>query len=177
MGALVETGGGRFNAGGYTALSRVDYTRPNNATLYTVRDVFSTVTATTSIEYKGCARFPGGTGLIQTAYLIMNTAPGTNPQLDLLLFDTMQNVVAADNAAYAPLQPDIENLICVLSFDGVANYKSLGASSGVIPLVGLTQPFKCADGQTSLHGVIVVRNAYTPAAFDKTTIKLGILQD
>lgn len=176
MGVPVETAGGRLNVGGVTTVVRVDYVRPNNTTLYTARDVFSNTVGASSIEYKNCARFAGGSGIIQTAMWIMNTAPATNIQVDLLLFDTPQ-IVAVDNAAYAPVQPDIQNLIAVLSFDGVANYKAMGAASGVIPLTGLTLPFKCADGLTSLHGVLVVRNGYTPAARDSTTIKLGILQD
>lgn len=173
----VHNGGRRLAVGGVTTIVSQRIVRPNNTTAYAAADVLGSTVGTSPIEFQNCARFPGGTGIVQTGLLIQNNFPATKLQVDLLLFETNQITVAADNAAFAPTDAQIETLVLSLSFDGVANAKAAATTNGYIPLTGLTMPFKCADGQTSLWGVLVTRNAYTPAARETFRIRLGVLQD
>lgn len=177
MGALVETGGGRLNAGGITAISTTRIVRPANTTQYTAGDVLGSTVGAAPIEFAGCARFPGGSGIIQTGILIQNTFAATKLQVDLLLFDSNKVTTAVDNAAFALGDLELDTLLLSISFDGVANAKTAAAATGYIPVTGLTLPFQCAPSSTSLWGVFVVRNAYTPASRETFRIRLGILQD
>lgn len=178
MGVPVETSPGRVNVGGVTAVSSIRFARLNNATQYTALDVVSNTTTAPAFEFKNCARFPGGTGIIYSALLIDSVDAATNPNFMLTLFDTPNLTVAGDNLIGTVTDSEVESCVGGMIFDGTVagNILTVGPNL-IVKATGLGMAFKCADGQTSLWGVVNDIGGYTPAALEVFTFKLFLLQD
>ena len=179
MGVPVETGGGRLAAGGVTAVVTLQFVRPSNTTQYTANDIVgSVVNSGKPFRFSNCARFPGGSGIIQSALMFDSVDAATNPNFDLVLFDTPDITVAADNAAGTVTDTEAVNCVAVITFDGTnaANVSTVGANL-IIGATAIGQAFKCADGMQDLYGIVIDRGGYTPAALEVFTFKLAILQD
>lgn len=178
MGVPVEQGTGRLAVGGVSAISTIRFARLNNTTQYTALDVVSNTTTAPAFEFKGCARFPGGTGILYSALMTDSVDAATNPNFSLTLFDTPNLTVAGDNLIGTITDPELESCVATMIFDGTtaANISTVGPNL-IVKATGLPVGFKCADGQTSLWGVINDIGGYTPAALEVFTFKLSILQD
>jgi hypothetical protein len=159
--------------GGNTSTPTASFTRPSNTTAYTAGQVVAdSTTAATVRQFSNCSRTNGNTGLIVTCVITDSAKQTTLPQFNLWLFNaspTVQN----DAAAFAPSATDLLNLVAILPVSAF-----YGASAnGALVANGLNQPFKCASGSTTLYGVLVAANAYTPVSAEVFNITLGILQD
>lgn len=178
-GVTVETGNGRFSAGGITLVSSIRFSRLNNATQYTALDVVSnnTVAGTGAFEFKNCARFPGGTGIIYSALMTDSVDAATNPNFSLTLFDTPNLTVAGDNLIGTITDTEAESCVASMIFDGTAAANIVTVGPNLIVKASPNVGFKCAEGSTSLWGVINDIGGYTPAALEVFTFKLCILAD
>lgn len=179
MGIPVETGDGRLQTGGVTTVVRAGFTRPADTTQYTAADIVSDSTAAGHpLVFRDCARFDGGTGIIYSAMLFISTDAATNPNFDLVLFDSAAITIAADNAAGTVTDAQALQCVAAITFDGTnsTNVATVGANL-IVKATGLGQVFKCASGDRALYGIVVDRGAYTPASAEIITFKLGILQD
>jgi len=96
--------------------------------------------------------------------LIDSTAETVKPYIDLLLFDSPVTN-AADNAAAAVTDAEMERLLGVISFDGTtgSNFKA-GGANGAIPVSNQNVQFVCRNGKC-IYGILVIRNTYTPSAW------------
>ena len=176
MGVPVE---GQVAAGGITSVVTAKFTRPADTTQYTANDnVGPNATTGGPILFKDCARVVGGSGIIYSAMMFMSTDASTNPNFDLVLFDTTTLTIAADNAAGTITDGEVLNAVAAITFDGTtaANVATVGPNL-IIKGTGLGQAFKCAAHTRDLYGVIVDRGGYTPASAEVIGFKLIILSD
>ena len=179
MGVPVETGGGRLQAGGVSTVVTARFTRPADTTQYTANDnVGPNATTGGPIQFKDCVRYEGGTGKIWSALMFVSTDAGTNPSFDLVLFDTPNLTVAADNAAGTITDSELTNAVFIITFDGTvaANTATVGPNL-IIGASNVGQLFKCAPNTRDLWAVVVDRGGYTPASAETFTFKIGIEQD
>lgn len=160
-----------------TARIKASVTRPSNANAYAAGDVIGTA-ASDVIAFPNLARSNGGAGMIINAVVVDSASQATKPSLELWLF-TVAPAAVADNAAFAPTDAELENLVGVIDLTSVrVGNATVGAGgNSVLPSAVSTLPFKCEAGSTTLYGVLVVRNAYTPVADEKFTVILNALQD
>ena len=155
------------------------YPRPADTTAYAVGDVLADSTsAATILTFANVARSAGLGFLIDGVTLIQSTAPTTLPSLELHLFDTsitMQN----DNAAWNPTDADLAKSLGYIKFPGtqVAGAASGGNGNSVLSVATDIKSRAAAAAATSIYGVIVVRNAYTPASAESFTFRLHVIQD
>lgn len=170
---------GLFKSGGYTAVVTDGFTRPANTTQYTANDVVSnSTTETRMLHFKNIARTSGGSGIIHSALMFVSTDAATNPNFDLILFDTPNITRAADNAASTVTDGELIDIAAAITFDGTdtTNIATVGANL-VVKVATVGQVFKCRDGYQDLWGLVIDRGAYTPASAERFDFKLFILQD
>ena len=170
---------GQLSVGGFTAVTSARFTRPADTTAYAANDVVSNSDATTELlVFRNCVREPGGSGQLVSGIMFASTDAATNPNFDLLLFDTSAVTVAADNAASTVTDTEVLNLVASITFDGTnaANVSTAGANL-IIGATAIGQGFKCAPGSVDLYGLVVARAAYTPASAENFNFKLAISQD
>ena len=163
---------------GQTVTVTQSFIRPNNATAYAAGDVVTTsATADVSvlIPFAGMARNPGGGGVIESALFIDSVAAATKPDLELYLFDTQNITLEADNVAWAITDANIMFCVGVIPF-ATGAFKTAGAN-GVIAVNSVGLAYNCASSSTSLYGILIARNAYTPAALEQFTFRLQALLD
>lgn len=161
--------------GGKTAIVSASVTRPANTTQYAAGDaVTDSTSAPTRITFASIARVNNGSGVIVAATLIDSVNAGTKGQFELWLFDTSVTP-DNDNSAFTPTDAECETLIGVIPFN--VWYVGDSGSNAVAPVQGLSIPFKCTGGADDIFGLLVVRNAYTPASAEKFTVRLSVLQD
>lgn len=158
-----------------TKLVTVSKTRPADITTYAAGDVVNESTSAGTVwTFSNMVRGAGLGGVIQAAQLIDSAAQSTKPDLELYLFDTTLTT-QNDNAAWAPADADMKTLVARIDFS-LGSFKTAGGN-GVIQAVNLSLPFQCASGSTTLYGILVARNAYTPISSEEFTIRLAVLQD
>lgn len=156
------------------------YTRPADVLVYAAGDVLADSTSVATIlTFPGMARANGLGFLIDGATLIYSTAPVTKPDLELYLFDT-SITIQNDNVAWNPTDADMAKCIGVIKFFGSsvnAGAVSGGNGNGVASISTEIKSRAAATASTSIFGVVVVRNAYTPASAETFTFRLHIIQD
>lgn len=164
--------------GGKTAIVTTTFFRPADTAVYAAGDaVTNSTTSPTAMTFSGAARINGGSGVIVSVVLCDTANQATKPQFELWLFDALPGTIPNDNAAFTPNDTILNTVISVVPLN-VVYVGDAGASGNSILLVqGLSIPFKCASGSTSLYGLLVVKNAYTPINTEGFTFRLGILQD
>ena len=158
-------------ANAFSALA--SFTRPSNATLYTVNDVVST-TAGAVMEFTNVVRAPGGTGIIHTITLTKSDDDATGAAFDLYLFNAAPAAVA-DNAAFALSAAERLTVLALVPFVA-ANARASGTGNEW-SVTDLHLPFVCASASRSLYGMLVARGAYTPASAEVFGARLLGLQD
>jgi len=153
----------------------VSKVRPADTTVYAAGDVLAESTSAATVwTFSDTVRGSGLGGTIQSAELIDSAAAATKPELELWLFDaslTTQN----DNAAWNPSDTEMKACIGMILFPA-GGFMTAGAN-GMIMASNLVLPFQCAAASSTLYGILVVRNAYTPVSNEEFTIRLQIFQD
>lgn len=148
-------------------VSEASVTRPANTTTYTAGDVVGDPAAGAgeALEF-----FSDQSGIVRNALLVDSAAETTKPDIDLLLFDA-KPTIAADNAAFAVTDAQMERLVGVVSFAG-SSFKTGASGNGAIQVTGLDIAY---SANKKLYGVLVARNAYIPISAEKFTVRLSIL--
>ncbi len=163
---------GTVSAGGFTAVPTASKTRPANTTAYSIGQVIAESTSAATVwTFTSCVRANGGTGTLLGVQLTDTSKQATTLQANLWLFSatpTVQN----DAAAFAPSSGDLANLVAVVN---LVNWTAANAN-GVITANELNRPFKCGAA-TTLYGVLVAANAYTPTSNEIFSITLLIGED
>lgn len=113
-----------------------------------------------------------GTGLggVIKDLVILDDA-GQDAEMELWLFDQTFTAMA-DNAAWAPSEADLRNLVAIISTSSGAWF---AAGTPSAARVECSQRYECAA--TSLFGQLVTRGTPTFAATDDVTVKIGLLKD
>lgn len=154
-------------------------TRPANTTAYAAGDV---VGDGAPITFANAAREGGGSGFVLSATISRTGNEITEPDLELWLFSTIPSAVA-DNAAFAPGDAAVQNVLGVIEFDTTAWYDGDAGTGGTAfamgammsgPNVAIPPLFTCDAGSTSIYGMLVVRNAYTPISAEVFHIRLCV---
>lgn len=170
----------RLFLGHTTGIPRASITRPSNTTAYTAGDVIGTA-ALSMLTLDAMARSAGGKGMIADLYVIDSANQATKPTLEVWLFKAaLEGAAVVDNAAFAPTDADLANLVGVVTLDtSFVGNATAGAGGNCVlrPSIPPLLPFACAANSDDLHAYIVVRNAYTPVADEIFTIVAGVLQD
>jgi len=113
-------------------------------------------------------------GSILTNVVIIDDA-GQDAELELWLFDRTFTAMS-DNAAWAPSEADLENLIAVVSTeDSGQGWLAAGTPSAID--IECMKRIDLTSGGTSLFGQLVTRGTPTYAATDDITVKVMLLQD
>lgn len=160
-------------------LVEASLTRPANTTQYAAGDqVADSASAPTPIEFTLAAAVPGGAGVILSALCISSANQATKPNFRLYVFDA-EPTPSNDNAAWAPADSDVMNIIAAIEFTSWHVGKSdVGADGNTISIVSdVSCPFRTHSSSTSLWGLLVERSTYTPVSAETFTLRLGILQD
>jgi hypothetical protein len=171
------TPSGRFKVGKKLAIVTASVIRPADTTTYTAGDaVTDSDSAPTIITFANCAGGSGGDGVIMSAQLIDEANQVVKGTFELWIFSTAITP-NNDNAAFAPSNANMEDLIAVIPFPTTyVGLSGSGAAGNVaFPAAQVNIPFVCAV--TSLYGELVVRNAYVPVESEKFYIKLLIAQN
>lgn len=171
-----STSWGEVTAVGYTKVVSATLTRPANTTAYTAGDEITDVGGGI-LTFPGCARFPGGSGVILGVAAAFSSNWGTKPNLELWLFDTT-SVPQADNAAFAPADAEVNTLLAVIP--PATNYvgdATAGSGNFVMDTGQIAVPFTTV-GSADLYGRLVIRNAGQAGAnSDTIKLRLRISQD
>ena len=121
------------------------------------------------LTFAGAARVAGDGGVIKSL-LILDDA-GQDAQMELWLFkETFTAMV--DNAAWAPAEADLHNLVGIIS---TADGDWFAAGTPSAARVECSQVYACTAA--NLYGQLVTRGTPTFAATDDITVVLGLLQD
>jgi len=121
------------------------------------------------LTFANAARVSGGGGVIKDVVIIDDA--GQDVALELWLFDQTFTAMA-DNAAWAPAEADLENLVAIITTDDGAWF---AAGTPSAALIEVSQRYDCTG--TSLFGQLVTRGTPTFVATDDVTVKIGLLQD
>lgn len=152
-------------------------TRPADTTAYADGDVVADSTSAAAVlKFHGVCG-DGEGAIIRSATLSSSVLPGTKLSADLWLFHTAPTSYGNDNAAFALSDADVLNCVGVIALDGTvaANIKA-GTLNYIVVNQGLALAVKGLTTDRALYGVLVARNAYTPASAEVLTIKLGAEQ-
>lgn len=167
--------------GGKTANATGSVTRPNNTTPYTAGDVWTSDPAA-MITFTNAGRIAGGSGVIIGATCTDSANQATKLQLDLYLFAVGTLSVDADNAAWTPTDAELApgaSYLGLLQFNTWAvGDATSGAGGNAVSSASPTAPIAYVCGATtSLFGIAIPRNAYTPVANEVLSFALRCLQD
>lgn len=166
---------GPWTVGATATIQVVFEHQSGDTTQYTAGDVVGDSTTVARIQrFNGMARYNGGGGIIQSAIFIDSAAAATKLDSELYLFDTAVTT-QVDNAAWAPTNLDMLNCVGVIPFPFGA-FKT-GSSNGIIAVTGIGLGFTCRANDVNLYGILVARNAFTPASLEVFEIRLQVLQD
>lgn len=123
------------------------------------------------LTFASAARISGGGGVIKTVSVVDDA--GQDAELELWLFNQTFTAMT-DNAAWAPSEADLENLVGVISTeDSAQGWLAAGTPSAIT--IDVATRYDLTG--TSLFGQLVTRGAPAFAATDDVTIKVGLLQD
>jgi len=96
---------------------------------------------------------------------------GQDTTLELWLFSATFTAIA-DNAAWAPAEASLHNLVAIIS---TTNGAWCAAGTPSANVVEVSQRYDCPGG--SLYGQLVTRGTPTFAATDDVTVAIGLLKD
>jgi hypothetical protein len=154
-------------------------TRPADTNAYAVQDVINESTsAGTGWTFTSLGRINGNGGVIDRVHLVSSANPTTKLQAALYLFNAAP-VADNDNAAFTPSDGELANLIGIVQFPlTFVGDATSGAGGNVVYSSGqIHVPYVCASDGTSLFGVLVALNAYTPVSAEAFTIMIQAAQD
>ena len=139
-------------------------TRPANTTQYATGEVMGELFTFSIAGENGCVR---------SVIFCDSAAQATKPEFDLFLF-TAAPTVAADNAAFAPTDAQMQDCIGVISFLA-ADFKT-GSGNGIIEQSEKDKLYSSVVNRV-LYGVMVARNTYTPISAEVFTLALGTISE
>lgn len=152
--------------GSSIAQPTASFTRPADTTAYTIGDVVcNSTSAPVVLTFANMARVNGGAGVIAAFQMVLGSNPSTKPTYDLMLFDTAPTI-DNDNAQFTPTDAEMLKFVgrIQLSVPTVGDTSGTGTNCVYVSNDPLT--YKCDAASTSLFGVLVARNAVTPASAD-----------
>lgn len=155
---------------------RATKTRPADTTAYAAGDVISesaTNGAGTDWDFDNVAHAEGGGGYITKATIDYPTAQTFGATL--LLFSVPLTSELDDNAANtAPITADADNFIGAIAFDALVDWGTGRSYSVAVPGGGQGLPLKfaCEASVKTIYGVLIARDAFTPASEDGIAIIL-----
>jgi hypothetical protein len=201
---IVPTGGGAAPAGGATEaeqeaqtalLTTIDadtselvladrvfrssatFTRPNTTPTYTGGDVV-TANPAAIMTFANMARANGGGGRILNITLVQGSNQATKAAFELWLFRATMSM-DADDAAFTPTDAELGNHVETIPLTTVAVGDATAGDNG--NCVHSTGPlhigYVCDGADTSLYGVLVVRNAYVAIANEPITVIIRTERD
>ena len=155
-----------------------DVTRPEDTTQYGAGDVIAdSASAASVLVFPRCSSDGGRGGCIRSAMLVDSSAEATKLNADLFLFNAEPESYGNDNEAFAPTDAEMLTCVAVIALDGTtAANLSIGNGNVVIQNKTIAIPFVTALTDTSLYGVLVARNTYTPVSAEAFRVRLGIEQ-
>lgn len=166
--------------GGRTRRISASVTRPADTTQYAIGDALGTASgsATANFTLSAMGRINQGSGTITGVSVVSSANQTTLPQMTLWLFDTAPTN-ANDNAAWAPADGDLANLVAIipLSEQYQANRAAAASGNAVIAASGLNRSYRCASGTPDMTAVLVLGNAYTPVSAEAFTVLVHVMQD
>lgn len=167
------------HVGGVSTRVSSTLTRPSDTIAYVSGDIIASSTSAPVVQtIAGCARVNGGTGLIVNASLIDLANQATAGVFEAWVFSAA-HTLSNDNAAFAPSNSDLSNLVAVIPF--ATSYVGLSGSGAAGNRAYLADPvsrvYKCGAGSTALYWALVVRNAYTPISAEAFTLTMSLAQD
>ncbi len=121
------------------------------------------------LTFADAARLVGAGGVIKDVLIIDDA--GQDAELELWLFDQIFTP-GADNAAWAPTEAELHNLITVISSTDGSYFA--GGTPSVVP-VEIAKRYDCIG--VDLFGRLVTRGTPTYIATDDITVRLLLLQD
>lgn len=161
---------------GYVVKPVVSFARPANTDAYAPGDVIGTNPAAI-FDFTDAAISPANGGMVLGATLIDKANQTTKLASPELWLFSLPPAGVADNAAFAPSDAELLTLVGVLSlataFVGLAG----AGDNGNVIFIGHDKLYiyRCAAGRTSLYGVLVARNAYTPISAEQFTVQLDLI--
>lgn len=165
--------------GGRTRQITTTLTRPADTTAYAAGDAVTDSTSSpTVITFASAARVNNGSGTIIGATCVDSANQATKAQLELWLFDTTATP-DNDNAAFTPTDAELLTIVGVIPFNVwyVGDATSGAGGNAVSVAANLSLAYQCGAASTSLFGLVVVRNAYTPVSAEQFSIRLRCMQD
>lgn len=121
------------------------------------------------LTFANAARISAGGGVTKNMVIVDDA--GQDAELELWLFDRTFSAIA-DNAAWAPTEADLENLIAIISTsDGT--WRAAGTPSAVD--IEVSKRYDLTG--TSMFGQLVTRGTPTFAATDDISVKIALLRD
>lgn len=168
-------------AGGYAARVASTLTRPGDTITYSAGDqVANSTSAPLALTFSGCARYPGGSGIILGANCFDSFNQATKPNQRLYLFaGTAAPTANNDNAAFNPSDADFANAFAVIEFSSWEQGGTAVGSGGNCKsfVSNINKAFVCPAGAADLYGLVVERGSYSPGSAEYFTYTLGIVQD
>lgn len=183
FGDVPETAKARIGAttsisagGGGRKTITANFTRPNDTTPYTIGDVIcNSTSAPVVMTFSNAVRAIGRGATILSAALVQSAAQSTKLSATLFLFDTTVTI-DNDNDDFTPTDAEMYTLIGTITFDG--DQAIVGDGNVTISgVVGENGNITFAGVSTSIFGVLVADNAYTPTAQEVFYVRLGIDRD
>lgn len=176
---LMDSNGSlRVVGGGYLTTVAVSKTRLNDTNAYAVGDTISENTSGATVwTFANCARFTGGSGIINKVTIVDGAYVTTTLQCELWLFNA--TVTAdQDNAAFTPTDAELLTHVATIPINtAYIGDATSGIGGNVLLSSGvINMSFKCA-ADANLYGVLVARNAYVPVGLETFNIMLSIYQD
>ena len=157
--------------------SSASFYRPADSNIYAANDVINnSVTAPALITFTNASRIAGGTGDIVKA-LLYTTGTTLTARLRLWLYPYVANALN-DNAQLnlSLMAPDWRVGYIdfpALSIDGTASQVGKAmVTAGWVPTTTLPLSYACADGSTTLYGMLETLDAFTPVTSTEFLILL-----
>ena len=151
---------------------RASVTRPADTTAYAAGDVLADSTsAPTVLTFPGVTKGANGGAVISQAMSVSNLADATKPDLELWIFDSAP-AATNDNAAFAPSDAEMLNLVGVIPF-ATASFK-VGGGNIVCDVQTANVVVNTKGGVSDLYAVPVVRNIWTAGSAETLTFTLKV---
>ncbi|MDQ1307669.1 MAG: hypothetical protein QG671_3502 [Actinomycetota bacterium] len=176
---ILQLDGQPVYVAGRSVRSKAFLTRPADTTQYTADDALTDALGI-PLEFTGCGRLPGGSGLIVDviARSSANQLATASPTQELHIF-IRKPTATADNSEWAPTDDDMNNWIGCVALNSWKNgNKTAGAGGNSMVRAGqVNLIYVCAPDITSLWGLVVERGTYTPVASERFSYELGLALD
>lgn len=150
-------------------------TRATGTTQYAAGDVMANGTPAT-VSFTPVSDYPNVGGLIQSASIVSSANKATKLDAELWLFASDITDLDADNVAWTPTDAQLQSLIGIIAFPtaswkaGDATADAAGNAACVVVNLGIAVP------QSTIYGVLIARNTYTPIDSEVFSFKLNVIR-